>query len=52
MADKIGLDVIIGGLEEFEKQYGSRFHPCDKLYELVKGGRLGEKTKAGFLEYI
>ena len=52
LADKLGLDVIVGGLEEFEKQYGPRFHPCDKLYELVKEGRLGEKTKAGFLEYV
>lgn len=52
LADKIGLDVIVGALEEFEKQYGMRFHPCDKLYELVKEGRLGEKTKAGFLEYV
>jgi 3-hydroxyacyl-CoA dehydrogenase len=52
LAEKLGLDVIVGGLEELEKQYGSRFHPCDKLYELVKEGRLGEKTKAGFLEYV
>jgi 3-hydroxyacyl-CoA dehydrogenase len=52
LADKLGLDVIVKGLEEFERQYGMRFHPCNKLYELVKAGRLGEKTKAGFLEYI
>jgi 3-hydroxyacyl-CoA dehydrogenase len=52
LADKIGLDVIVGGLEELEKQYGPRFHPCDKLYELIKEGHLGEKSKAGFLEYV
>jgi len=52
LADKLGLDVIVKGLEEFERKYGMRFHPCNKLYELVKAGRLGEKTKAGFLEYI
>lgn len=52
LADRIGLDVLVAGLEELEKKYGSRFHPCDKLYELVKAGRLGEKTKAGFLEYV
>jgi len=52
LADKLGLDVIVKGLEEFERKYGLRFHPCNKLYELVKEGRLGEKTKAGFLEYI
>jgi 3-hydroxyacyl-CoA dehydrogenase/enoyl-CoA hydratase/3-hydroxybutyryl-CoA epimerase len=52
LADKIGLDVIVAGLEEFEKKYGLRFHPADKLYELVKDGHLGEKTKGGFLEYV
>lgn len=52
LADKLGIDVIVKGLEEFEHPYGMRFHPCNKLYELVKEGRLGEKTKAGFLEYV
>ncbi len=52
LSDKLGLDVIVKGLEEFEAKYGLRFHPCNKLYELVKAGRLGEKTKAGFLEYV
>jgi 3-hydroxyacyl-CoA dehydrogenase len=52
LSDKLGLDVIVKGLEEFEAKYGLRFHPCNRLYELVKAGRLGEKTKAGFLEYV
>jgi 3-hydroxyacyl-CoA dehydrogenase/enoyl-CoA hydratase/3-hydroxybutyryl-CoA epimerase len=52
LADKLGLDVIVAGLEEFEKQYGMRFHPAEKLYELVKDGHLGEKSKGGFLEYV
>jgi 3-hydroxyacyl-CoA dehydrogenase len=52
LADKLGIDVLVAGLEAFEKQYGLRFHPADKLYQLVKEGRLGEKTKAGFLEYV
>ena len=52
LADKLGIDAIVGALEGLEKKYGSRFHPCDKLYELVKEGWLGEKTKAGFLEYV
>jgi 3-hydroxyacyl-CoA dehydrogenase len=52
LADKIGIDVLVNGLEGFEKKYGMRFHPCNKLNELVKEGRLGEKTKAGFLEYV
>jgi 3-hydroxyacyl-CoA dehydrogenase len=52
LADKIGIDVLVAGLEDFEKKYGMRFHPADKLHQLVKEGRLGEKTKAGFLEYV
>jgi 3-hydroxyacyl-CoA dehydrogenase len=52
LADKIGIDALVNGLQDLEKKYGSRFHPGDKLYELVKEGRLGEKSKAGFLEYV
>ena len=52
LADKLGIDVLVAGLEELEKKYGLRFHPADKLYQLVKEGRLGEKAKAGFLEYV
>jgi 3-hydroxyacyl-CoA dehydrogenase len=52
LADKIGVDVLVAGLENLEKKYGLRFHPADKLYQLVKEGRLGEKAKAGFLEYV
>jgi len=52
LADKLGIDVLVAGLEAFEKKYGLRFHPADKLYQLVKEGRLGEKAKAGFLEYV
>jgi 3-hydroxyacyl-CoA dehydrogenase/enoyl-CoA hydratase/3-hydroxybutyryl-CoA epimerase len=52
LADKLGLDAVVAGLEAFEKKYGPRFHPANKLYELVKEGRLGEKSRAGFLEYV
>ncbi len=52
LADKLGVDVLVAGLEDLEKKYGTRFHPADKLYQLVKEGRLGEKAKAGFLEYV
>jgi len=52
LADKLGLDVVVAGLEDFEKKYGMRFHPAGKLYELVEDGHLGEKTKGGFLEYV
>jgi 3-hydroxyacyl-CoA dehydrogenase len=52
LADKLGLDVVVAGLEGFEKKYGMRFHPADKLYELVKDGHLGETARGGFLEYV
>jgi 3-hydroxyacyl-CoA dehydrogenase len=52
LADKIGLDVLVAGLEELEKKYGLRFHPAQKLYDLVKEGRTGEKARGGFLEYV
>jgi 3-hydroxyacyl-CoA dehydrogenase len=52
LADRIGIDVLVAGLEEFESKYGMRFHPADKLYQLMKEGRLGEKTRTGFLEYV
>jgi 3-hydroxyacyl-CoA dehydrogenase len=52
LADKLGLDVVVKGLEDFEQKLGPRFHPAEKLYELVKEGHLGEKTRAGFLEYV
>lgn len=52
LADRIGIDVLVASLEDFEKKYGRRFHPAEKLYELLKEGRTGEKARGGFLEYV
>jgi 3-hydroxyacyl-CoA dehydrogenase len=52
LADKLGIDVVVKGLEDFEKKFGKRFHPANRLVELVKENRLGEKSRAGFLEYV
>jgi 3-hydroxyacyl-CoA dehydrogenase len=52
LADRIGIDALVAGLEEFEKKYGPRFHPAQKLYDLVQEGHLGEKSRTGFLEYV
>ncbi|HET7375659.1 MAG TPA: 3-hydroxyacyl-CoA dehydrogenase, partial [Anaerolineae bacterium] len=52
LADKLGIDAVVKGLEDFEQKFGKRFHPANKLYELVKENRLGEKARAGFLEYV
>jgi len=52
LADQIGIDTLVAGLEDFERQLGERFHPTVRLYELVREGRTGAKVKAGFLEYV
>ena len=52
LTDRMGVDMLVAGLEEIEKKYGKRFHPADILYKLVKDGRTGEKARAGFLEYV
>lgn len=51
LADQIGIDTLVGQLEALEKKYGPRFHPAEQLYTLIKEGRLGAKSRAGFLEY-
>ncbi|MBI4549491.1 MAG: 3-hydroxyacyl-CoA dehydrogenase [Candidatus Omnitrophica bacterium] len=50
-ADKIGLDTVLKMLEDFTRQYGSRFWPCPLIRRLVGARFLGEKTKRGFFEY-
>jgi 3-hydroxyacyl-CoA dehydrogenase/enoyl-CoA hydratase/3-hydroxybutyryl-CoA epimerase len=52
LADRIGIDEIVSTLESLEKKLGPRFHPADKLYQLLREGRTGQKAKAGFLEYV
>jgi 3-hydroxyacyl-CoA dehydrogenase len=52
LADRLGLDVIVAALEDFEKKLGPRFHPAEKLYQLIQEGRTGAKARAGFLEYV
>jgi 3-hydroxyacyl-CoA dehydrogenase/enoyl-CoA hydratase/3-hydroxybutyryl-CoA epimerase len=52
MADKIGLDVVLDKLENFQKELGPRFHPARLLRLHVKAKHLGEKTGRGFLEHV
>jgi 3-hydroxyacyl-CoA dehydrogenase/enoyl-CoA hydratase/3-hydroxybutyryl-CoA epimerase len=49
--DEVGLDVIVGKLEALEKEFGSRFHPAEILYQKVRAGNLGKATGYGFKEY-
>lgn len=52
MADRIGLDVVLEKLEEFERELGPRFHPARLLRLHVRANHLGEKTGRGFLEHV
>jgi 3-hydroxyacyl-CoA dehydrogenase/enoyl-CoA hydratase/3-hydroxybutyryl-CoA epimerase len=49
--DELGLDVVVGKLEALEKEFGSRFHPADILYQKVRAGNLGKSTGLGFMEW-
>jgi 3-hydroxyacyl-CoA dehydrogenase/enoyl-CoA hydratase/3-hydroxybutyryl-CoA epimerase len=49
--DEVGLDAIVQKLEALEKEFGSRFHPADILYQKVRAGNLGKATGYGFKEY-
>jgi len=47
-ADKVGLDVVLTGLEKFKDELGFRFRPAHMLKRMVAAGLLGEKTGWGF----
>jgi 3-hydroxyacyl-CoA dehydrogenase len=51
IADEIGLDVVLAGLEKFQAQYGERFRPARLLRTKVRAGHLGVKARRGFHEY-
>jgi len=49
--DEMGIDVVVEKMEALEKEFGSRFHSVDILYQKVKAGALGKKTGRGFMEW-
>jgi 3-hydroxyacyl-CoA dehydrogenase len=51
VADRIGLDEVLEGLQAFEAQYGLRFRPSRLLKLKVRAGHLGKKAGKGFHEY-
>jgi 3-hydroxyacyl-CoA dehydrogenase len=51
IADEIGLDVVLAGLEQFLAQYGERFRPARLLRTKVRAGHLGTTVGRGFNEY-
>jgi 3-hydroxybutyryl-CoA dehydrogenase len=51
ISDMAGLDVYESVLETLEAGLGERFQAPESLLELVREGRTGTKSGAGFLEY-
>jgi 3-hydroxybutyryl-CoA dehydrogenase len=52
LADLIGLDTCVAIMEVLQEGLGDdRYAPCPLLGDLVKAGKLGRKSGAGFYEY-
>jgi 3-hydroxybutyryl-CoA dehydrogenase len=51
LADIIGLDVLLSGLEYFESELGEEWKAPESLRALVDAGRLGRKTGRGWYDY-
>ena len=51
VADLIGLDVVLEGIQAFQAKYGQRFRPSRLLKLKVRAGHLGKKAGKGFHEY-
>jgi len=51
-ADEIGLDHVLAVLDSLWEEYREeRYRPAPELRRLVRAGRLGRSTGAGFFEY-
>jgi 3-hydroxybutyryl-CoA dehydrogenase len=51
MADRLGLDLVLNWMEQLQDTFGHRYAPCPLLRRYVREGRLGVKTRLGFLAY-
>ena len=51
VADLMGLDEVVAGLESLQAQYGERFRPARLLRTKVRAGQLGKRSGRGFHEY-
>lgn len=51
LTDLVGLDVRLAILEHLQREIGDQFRPPAILRRLVRAGRLGKKTGAGFYRW-
>jgi len=51
LADYLGLDVAYSVSKVIEEAYGGRAKTCPLLEKLIKEGKLGQKTGAGFYDW-
>ncbi|MEX2724016.1 MAG: 3-hydroxyacyl-CoA dehydrogenase family protein, partial [Candidatus Freyarchaeota archaeon] len=57
LADQMGIDKVVEGLEELKKRFGKIdnlshiLEPNPLLKEKIKKGQLGAKSKRGFYKY-
>ncbi|MDW8062699.1 MAG: 3-hydroxyacyl-CoA dehydrogenase/enoyl-CoA hydratase family protein [Candidatus Caldarchaeum sp.] len=52
MADEFGLDAVHQSLQKAAERYGTFYSPDPMITELVKSGKLGQKTGQGFHSYV
>lgn len=52
LGDFIGWDIVLSITQVLNKEFGVRYDPPKILYDLVKGGYLGRKTKKGVFDFV
>ncbi len=52
LADLVGLDICLAIMETLQTELGEdKYRPAPLLRKMVRAGKLGRKTKAGFFDY-
>jgi 3-hydroxybutyryl-CoA dehydrogenase len=52
LADRMGLDEVMRWMQHLFQELGdTKYRPCPLLRKMIRGGRLGVKSRSGFFEY-